>query len=85
LISSFPRIIFSSAKLDELILRILGANPLFLLKKEEREQVEPVDKPLVERLVRMIKRCFINLMAVLLSDKYPKTRAYLENFYNHVL
>jgi len=65
--------------------RLLEANPLFLLKQEELEQLEPADKPLVERLVRVIKRCFKDLMAALPPDRCPKTRTYLENFYHHAL
>jgi len=70
---------------QEPLRELVEANPLFKLKQEDLEQLMPSDKPLVERLVRAIKRSFQELLKALPAEKYPKTRTYIENFYRHSL
>lgn len=70
---------------QEPLRELVETNPLFRLKQEDLEQLAPADKPQVERLVRSIKRCFRELLALLPSERYPKTRTYLENFFQHSL
>lgn len=70
---------------QEPLRELVEVNPLFRLKQEDLEQLTESDKPLVERLVRAIKRCFRELLKVLPAERYPKSRTYIENFYRHSL
>lgn len=54
---------------------------LFSLTKELLEEVLPPEKELVEE----IKRGFEKLIKALSPEKYPKSRAYMENFYQNAL
>jgi hypothetical protein len=65
--------------------QLIENNPLFFLRKQQLEQLGREDRPVVEKLVRMIKRSFKELLASLPSDKYPKARTYVANFYRHAL
>lgn len=67
--------------LRELIEDIL----LFSLTKELLEEVLPPEKELVVELVEEIKKGFERLIKALSPDKYPKARAYMENFYRNAL
>ena len=58
---------------------------LFSLTKELLEEVLPPEKELVVDLVEEIKKGFENLIRVLDPGKYPKARAYMENFYRNAL
>jgi hypothetical protein len=65
--------------------QLIENNPLFFLRKQQLEQLGREDRPVVEKLVRMIKRSFKELLASLPPDKYPKARTYVANFYRHAL
>ena len=65
--------------------QLIENNPLFFLRKQQLEQLGRGDRPVVEKLVRMIKRSFKELLASLSPDKYPKARTYVANFYRHAL
>jgi hypothetical protein len=65
---------------QESFLQLLDLNPLFHLRQADLEELRPEDEPLVRRFVRTIRRGFLELLAALPADTYPKTRTYLENF-----
>ncbi|MDH7511904.1 MAG: hypothetical protein QHH14_03035 [Clostridiales bacterium] len=58
---------------------------LFSLTKELLEEVLEPEKELVVELVEEIKKGFEKLIRALSPDKYPKARAYMENFYRNAL
>ncbi len=58
---------------------------LFSLNKELLEKVLPPEKELVAELVEDIKQGFTNLIKALDPQKYPKARAYIENFASNAL
>jgi len=58
---------------------------LFSLTKELLEEVLEPEKELVVELVEEIKKGLNKLIKVLSSEKYPKARAYMENFYQNAL
>ena len=72
-------------KKQERLLKLLERNPLFHLRQADLEELCPEDEPLVRRLVRTIRRGFRELLQALPEDRYPKTRAYLENFSHQAL
>ncbi|MCK4430062.1 MAG: UPF0236 family protein [Candidatus Aminicenantes bacterium] len=58
---------------------------LFSFTKELLEEVLEPEKELVAELVEEIKKGFEKLIKVLSPEKYPKARAYMENFYHNAL
>lgn len=58
---------------------------LFSLTKELLEEVLEPEKELVVELVEEIKKGFKRLINALDPEKYPKARAYMENFYQNAL
>ncbi len=66
-------------------LELLGEILLFSLTKERLEEVLPPEKEIVVELVEEIKRGFEKLIKALSPEKYPKARAYMENFYRNAL
>ena len=58
---------------------------LFSLTKELLEEVLEPEKELGVELVEEIKKGFEKLIKVLSPEKYPKARAYMENFYHNAL
>jgi hypothetical protein len=64
---------------------LMSHNPLFYLGQGDLEALTPEDAPRVHKLVAAIRRCFDELLAVLLETKYPKMRTYLMNFSQQAL
>jgi len=72
-------------KEQEPLRELLESIPLFWLNQNMLEDVLPPEKELVVELIEEIKKSFQSLVDALDPKKYPKARAYIENFSKNVL
>lgn len=64
---------------------LLDQNPLFHFRQADLEMINPKYAPVVRKRIRKIRLGFAQLQAVLPADKYPRTKAYVENFARQAL
>ena len=64
---------------------LLDQNPLFHLRQVDLETLKAADEPLVRELASSIRRGFAELLTALPEERYPRTKAYVQNFAREAL